>query len=52
MEMNRLEAAKAQVKRLRGLLASGKLRQNEVLAKQELLRQWELELKKLTGGMK
>lgn len=45
----RLKHAKSEVRRLRGLLASGKLRQNEILAKQELLRQWELEVKRLGG---
>jgi hypothetical protein len=45
----RLKQAKSEVRRLRGLLNSGKLRQNEILAKQELLRQWELELKRLGG---
>lgn len=45
----RLKHARSEVRRLRGLLKSGKLRQNEILTKQELLRQWELELKRLGG---
>lgn len=37
------------VKKLRGLLNSGCLRENEVAAKQNLLNLWTKELKKLEG---
>jgi hypothetical protein len=47
--MTKLEEAKWQVRRLKGLLKSGMLKQNEVEAKKHLLRQWELELRRLGG---
>jgi len=46
--MPTIPECKAQIRRLKGLLNSGCLKDFEVLAKQELLRQWSLALAKAT----